>query len=64
MFNKTKYCKECFEHIRPSCMLTNGICVFCYYNTDTWENNGEIIKKEDALYETGAGKPTAKSDID
>lgn len=42
-------CKKCFEFIRADCMLTNGICVFCYYNTDEWESNAEIVKKKDAI---------------
>lgn len=43
------YCKKCFEHISSDCVLTNGICVFCYYKTSEWDSNGQIVKKKDAI---------------
>jgi len=43
------YCKKCFEHISGDCMLTNGICVFCYYKTNSWDSNGSLVRKKDAM---------------
>ena len=43
------YCKKCFEHITNDCILTNDICVFCYYKTNEWESNGKILAKKEAL---------------
>lgn len=43
------YCKKCFEHISNDCILTNGICVFCYYKTNKWESNSKIITKKNAI---------------
>jgi 5-methylcytosine-specific restriction endonuclease McrA len=37
------FCKKCLEDISPDCMLSNGLCVFCYYNTKTWESNGKTV---------------------
>ncbi|PIV63390.1 MAG: hypothetical protein COS11_07680 [bacterium (Candidatus Ratteibacteria) CG01_land_8_20_14_3_00_40_19] len=47
------YCKECFEHIRSDCVLTNGVCVFCHYKTNEWDSNGQIVKKKDVLQDWG-----------
>ena len=27
-------------------MLTNGVCVFCWYKTNSWDSNGQLIDKE------------------
>ncbi len=43
------YCKKCFEHISNDCVLTNGICVFCYYKTNKWESNSKTITKKNAI---------------
>ena len=43
------YCKKCFEHIRNDCLLTNDICVFCYYKTNEWDSNGQLVKKKDVI---------------
>jgi len=41
-------CKKCKIDISGDCMLTNDICVFCYYQIDSWDSNGQIITKDDA----------------
>lgn len=43
------YCKECFEHIDNDCILSNGLCVFCFYKINEWESNGKRIAKKDAI---------------
>lgn len=42
-------CKVCLEDISADCMLTNGICVFCHYQIDEWDSNGQLVKKKDAI---------------
>ena len=43
------YCKECFDHLSNDCILTNGVCVFCHYKTKTWDSNGRLVSKKEAL---------------
>lgn len=43
------YCKKCLEFIRGDCLLNNGICVFCYYNINTWDSNGRKVSKNEAI---------------
>ena len=45
-------CKKCKKHISPDCMLTSGTCVFCYYKTDKWDSNGQLVRKKDAIIPT------------
>ena len=49
------YCKKCFELLSNDCMLTNGVCVFCHYQTKAWDSNGRLVSKKEALesLETG-----------
>lgn len=47
-------CKICKLPIYPSCMLTGrpdveGVCVFCHYKINTWDCNGELVFKKDAI---------------
>ncbi len=43
-------CKLCGEHISPECLLYFlEICVFCFYNTDEWESNGQLITRDHAI---------------
>lgn len=46
------FCKKCLEDISPDCVLSNGVCVFCHYNTKTWESNGEIVSKKHAVIDS------------
>ena len=43
------FCKKCYEDISGDCVLTSGICVFCYYKINEWDSNGQLIKKKDAI---------------
>lgn len=43
------HCKKCLEFIRADCMLENNICVFCYYKTKSWDSNGQVVKKSEAI---------------
>src|SRR3990167_9468861 len=43
------YCKKCFDHLSNDCMLTNGECVFCHYQTKAWDSNGRFVSKKEAL---------------
>lgn len=45
-------CKKCLEDVYPDCVLSNGVCVFCHYNTKTWESNGEIVYKKQAIIDS------------
>ena len=45
------YCKKCYEFITGDCMLTNDVCVFCYYKIDSWDSNGIPLDKKDAIYD-------------
>jgi len=42
-------CKQCKRDIYADCMLTNGICVFCYYFIHDWDSNGQLVKEQDAI---------------
>jgi len=42
-------CKKCKMQISGDCMLTNGICVFCYYHITSWDSNGIEITKQEAI---------------
>jgi hypothetical protein len=44
-------CKLCHEDISPDCMLTIGICVFCWYDTDYWESNAQPLTRDEALWD-------------
>lgn len=43
------YCKSCFDEISNDCLLTNEVCVFCYYKTNEWETNGQVVKRRDSI---------------
>jgi sucrose-6-phosphate hydrolase SacC (GH32 family) len=30
-------------------MLTTGICVFCHYNINSWDSNGQLVTKKQAI---------------
>ena len=45
-------CKQCGLEISGDCILTGrpdveGVCVFCFYGTNTWDSNGQLITKND-----------------
>ena len=44
-------CKLCREDISGDCMLEIGICVFCWYDTDEWESNGQPMTRDEALWD-------------
>ena len=46
-------CKKCGLDISSDCILTGrpdveGVCVFCHYNTNTWDSNGQLVTKDQA----------------
>lgn len=41
-------CSKCKLDISADCILTNGICVFCWYATNTWDSNGQLVTKDNA----------------
>jgi len=41
-------CIRCGEGHIGDCMLTNGVCVFCYYYLNSWDSNGKLITKEES----------------
>ena len=46
-------CKKCGQDISGDCILTGrpdveGVCVFCHYNIDSWDSNGQLVTKDDA----------------
>ena len=43
------YCKKCFDHLSNDCIFTNRVCVFCHYRTKTWDSNGRLVSKKEAL---------------
>jgi len=54
-------CKICRQDISPDCVLIddfkkdekevlkNAICVFCYYNIDSWDSNGILVTRYEAI---------------
>ena len=44
-------CKLCHEDVSPDCVLTIGICVFCWYDTDYWESNAQPVTRDEALWD-------------
>ena len=45
-------CKKCKLNISPDCCYDNGICVFCYHNIGSWDSNGFLVTKKEALINT------------
>lgn len=46
-------CKKCLQDISGDCVLTGrpdveGVCVFCHYDTNNWESNGQLVTKDQA----------------
>lgn len=46
-------CKKCGKDISADCILmgrsdVDGVCVFCHYNTNTWDSNGQLVTKDQA----------------
>lgn len=49
-------CKRCKKIVSGDCMLTNGVCVFCWYGTKTWDSNGQLVTQKEAtnwIYRNG-----------
>lgn len=46
---KIMICTLCGEDISGDCILECGICVFCFYNTDSWDSNGQLIARDQAI---------------
>jgi len=46
-------CKKCGLDISGDCVLTNGICVFCFYHTNSWDSNGQLVTKDQATRYVG-----------
>lgn len=43
-------CKLCGEDIASECLLYSlEVCVFCFYDTDEWESNGQLITRDQAI---------------
>jgi rRNA maturation endonuclease Nob1 len=42
-------CKKCKLNISGDCMLTIGVCVFCYYGINSWDSNGQLVTKKEAI---------------
>ncbi len=58
-------CKLCGEHIAPECLLYSlEICVFCFYDTDEWESNGQLITRDQAIIRpAGKRKPKQRMGV-
>jgi len=42
------FCKKCKLNISADCCY-DDICVFCYHNIDSWDSNGTLITKDEAI---------------
>lgn len=42
-------CKKCNINISPDCIYDISICVFCYHNIKSWDSNGMLITKKEAI---------------
>ena len=36
-------------NISGDCMLETGTCVFCYYHITSWDSNGILVTKQEAI---------------
>ena len=57
-------CRQCRQNISPDCVLIddfkkdekevlkNAICVFCYYGIDSWDSNGQLVTRYEAIHHT------------
>ncbi len=52
-------CRFCGEDIIPQCLLHSvEVCVFCFYDEDEWESNGQLITRDEAIIRpSGKRKP-------
>jgi len=42
------FCKKCKLNISADCCY-DKVCVFCYYNIKSWDSNGILITKKEAI---------------
>lgn len=57
-------CKICGVDIRPDCMLMNRVCVFCFYKIKSWDSNGRLVKKQNAIIKNcSGGKQSARRKV-
>jgi len=49
-------CKLCREDIRPDCLFKVGICVFCWYDTNDWDSNGQPVTRDQVILRDVQGK--------